>query len=417
MDTLPLELLDLIVEHLSDGGGTGRPRKNSSLHSCSLVSTKFRAPCQKLFYKSIALTSRAEGGRGVFGPYTFVEALAHFDASPHLVPYVSALDLSLDGDASELEDRAWLKNDVAFAVLSKFTNVSSCEFINEGPDCYWEHVPEEVKSAFLAWLALPLVRTTLRRVWGYGFVDLPLALVEALLSTASELTLESIGVAASSTIPSPARRANTRDLEKLALTSCFPTSVNLMQSPAILPYLKNLRSIRLHADMGMLSTLCEVAADALEHISLVYPDPEFFPFSQPPTMSRLAHFTFRFAPGTIDETGDPETAATFFVSQIQTILSSAPALSELELQVDIESNGILAPPAHHQAICRCLFPARHMKALDAPCADHIALKRARFSLCSSAGAGLKGHRKAFRNSIREAFPKTLQKGRLQVGVE
>ncbi|KAF7300470.1 hypothetical protein HMN09_00931200 [Mycena chlorophos] len=412
MDTLPLELLDLIVEHLFAGGGTGRPRQNSALHSCSLVSSKFRAPCQKLFYKSIALTSRPEGGGGVFGPYTFVEALAHFDASPHLVPYVSALDLSLAGDdATDPEDRAWLKNDVAFVVLSKFTNVSSCEFVNEGSGWRWERVPEEVPSAFLAWLALPLVRRTLRRVLSDGFRDFPMALLQALLSTASEIALQAINlqvpVASESTPALPPNRANTRDLESLTLTRCFPTSLDLLRSPRLFPLLDKLRSIRLHGNSLALPALCEAAANTLEHITLDYDHFESFVYSKPPTLPRLAHFIVQFTIHSHDESPD---RTLLYVSQIQAILSSAPALLEFALQSQTE--GYLSFP-HEEPSCACSFIGDRMRILDATFAEHPTLEIARFDLDRDMG-DLEEHRTAFKNSIREAFPKTLEKGRLGI---
>ncbi|KAJ7458691.1 hypothetical protein B0H11DRAFT_2199424, partial [Mycena galericulata] len=77
LDDVPLELIDGIMEEVRD---------TPSLKACALVATAFRAPSQRVLLQALTLDN---------SPATYLSAFRLLDESPHLVPYVRRLTMTL----------------------------------------------------------------------------------------------------------------------------------------------------------------------------------------------------------------------------------------------------------------------------------------------------------------------------------
>lgn len=136
MSTLPLELVDSIVQNLS--GDT------QTLKSCSLAAPIFREPCQKRLLTHLELDDSAHKSPA---KRSFSEAEERLKESPHLRKYISRLEIALRSDASRASVLA------APLVLGRLTRVTTATVTCTIGS--WRELPHGLKSAF--WLRLSLV--------------------------------------------------------------------------------------------------------------------------------------------------------------------------------------------------------------------------------------------------------------------
>ncbi|KAJ7159644.1 hypothetical protein C8R46DRAFT_372536 [Mycena filopes] len=145
VNELPQELVDTIISMVHD---------TRSLKACAMTSRAFRPRSQRLLMRSMSLKPAASSG----GPrvFTFAEACAVLQESPHLVEYIQRLKLFLcfPGDFDGLQE-----------VLEQLVNVVSCS-IGSGQHAHfeWFNLPWGIAPAIAAFLERQAAELSLERI-------------------------------------------------------------------------------------------------------------------------------------------------------------------------------------------------------------------------------------------------------------
>ncbi|KAJ7255547.1 hypothetical protein C8J57DRAFT_1721642 [Mycena rebaudengoi] len=166
MPSLPQELVDSIVSGVDD---------YSSLKSCSLVSTSFVAPAQRIIFKSLRLVAGGKHPKiDVVG-----DSLA---ASPHLATYIRHLTVILSNPDSEHEVHAME------SILLAVRNIERLKI--DGRSMQWESIAPNLRAALQMIIALPSLHA-LSMVAVFG---LPSTIIYSAASSVSTLGFHRVAV-------------------------------------------------------------------------------------------------------------------------------------------------------------------------------------------------------------------------------
>ncbi|KAJ7196498.1 hypothetical protein GGX14DRAFT_672652 [Mycena pura] len=159
MFDLPQELLDAIVDNVDN------VHDATTLRSCALIATSFRAPCQRVLFRTLWLYRERSQRRP-----SLEEASALFTASPHLASYVRDLTVELTDIPPESAALEVALRALAAANLERLVLL--------GRSTKWTGLGHGTAAALLACLALP----SLRRLHLMNLFRVPSAVLAAAMA-------------------------------------------------------------------------------------------------------------------------------------------------------------------------------------------------------------------------------------------
>ncbi|KAJ7048648.1 hypothetical protein C8F01DRAFT_1379602 [Mycena amicta] len=308
MDSIPPELVGLIVEEIPDDG---------SLHACCLAASRFREPCQRRILARLQLqtTSDSDANQDWDNMRWILskDAAAHLDEFPHLAAYVSDCWIALDrGDAFSTSLHPLAANEDtthAVSVLRRLKNVRQASILGIGLTT-WPDIPNELTAAVLGVIDLVLHRKLGGRLTIH--VDnFPLAPLRRILACASavwlddDIPVDEDELAIDAELVAPA--ADEASLKVLYL-GASPSVKNLLLHPAFTPFIRSLKKLDLTLDLRdhivSAFAICFPCAQTLERLHIQFfgfiglPDIDSDLPSQLPNLREL-QLEFRPLPGDI----------------------------------------------------------------------------------------------------------------------
>ncbi|KAF7292024.1 hypothetical protein MIND_01228200 [Mycena indigotica] len=410
---LPLELIYHIVDHLSND--------RSSLKNCCLSASAFVYACQKHLHHMLRLEA---------GKYASWDAVVeHFQQSPHLVKYVSRLDIEVDWplDINQLS--------INPKFFLQFTNLETL-LIMADTDPSWHSVPDAITVALSTLLVERSVRP-LRHLRMCNLDDISPDLVILALNATNYLTLWlCIG---SELIPeaNPGKHTRApvvRSPRKTVIVSYSGTLLQTLAWPQLRPYLSSIASFKVDGDEDLFDPLLAL------YVLLAPTIPEIhFPsvqdiFVEPEGAAALALAlpsswpALRTAYAYIKNRKELEEEPSWMLTQLLAnvlVPHSTPNLIEIRIifEVDMAGPQLEGPSFAPATPIVWQLNATTLAALDAACASHPTLVALHWTI--SIRTYLRHHRYADSDhallefaacceALERALPKTKSSGRLRM---
>ncbi|KAJ6566876.1 hypothetical protein B0H19DRAFT_1258059 [Mycena capillaripes] len=310
MDTLPQELIRAIVEEIDE---------DESLKMCSLVSTNFREPSQRILLHALTLGSDSEDDEK-----SYTAAWTLLQGSPHVAPYFTQLNCLLPNvDAATADVQALC------AVLGKLSHIRQSYLVGGMEDNHpWSKVPPQVAQGIADFFH----RQRLEQLHVLSIGPFPKAVLALFLSAASTLTLVDASIDFSvPAIPNPPPPFTVQNL--LLLTS--PGIAEVLTVPELGPYVANIRKLWWDPAVESGDKLISVLAANLEHIRIHYEDREDEEALSLPPLPSLQSAEIAL----IDEDSDDPR----LINELSCILKAAPTTLR-EISIMCSPNGALLPP-------------------------------------------------------------------------
>ncbi|KAJ6562133.1 hypothetical protein B0H19DRAFT_1259730 [Mycena capillaripes] len=269
MISLPQELIDAIVSLVDD---------SESLKACSLVSTAFVAPAQRIILRSLYIeqtsSSSRRSGRNEQAILSIHRAHAALQASPHISSYIRELKIRVYAPLSDTQQT--LLEHILFAASSiEILELSGSKF-KSGRTKF----PLQLLPSFLAVLRLPsLEHTCLVNIYAVPSSFLSLAMMSS-----RNVWLQNIGVVEKdmdvSTLIGLGASANNTRLECLhirgkAIPNTVYSAMELILDSETPEYMRHLHTLEVPVASGWKTLGCKIiaaAATTVQHLVIDYGD-------------------------------------------------------------------------------------------------------------------------------------------------
>ncbi|KAJ7052214.1 hypothetical protein C8F01DRAFT_1171317 [Mycena amicta] len=228
MDTMPQELIDVVVDLVAEG------QDHETLKACCLTASALRVPSQRALFRRLNVEGPDGPGATVGLPkvhrgVSSYQVARKLDESPHIAPYVAELLLAVRTNLYTEEDL-----EILGRILGRLTRVTTLNLVGQTP-------PMAVFEAILRFCAA-CPDGSLQTLTLGPMKDIPAKFLFQALSCTGQLSVSSCTLAAAETSNAPLGDTRLSTIKRLVVRRSPSVHLFLM-TPDVLPQLSALEML------------------------------------------------------------------------------------------------------------------------------------------------------------------------------